>query len=82
MQRRRHVASGDQRAKRPNHPPDRLDVVLPEADFVATPATTETVNLLDRRRLSLIKPGAGLVNVGREPVVDYGALAELLRRAI
>lgn len=60
---------------------DRLDDVLSEADFVfvATPATTETVNLLDRRRLSLIKPGAGLVNVGREPVVDYGALAELLQ---
>ena len=61
--------------------PDRLDDVLPEADFVfvATPATTETVNLLGRHRLSLMKPGAGLINVGREPVVDYGALAELLR---
>jgi phosphoglycerate dehydrogenase-like enzyme len=61
--------------------PDRLDDALPEADFVfvATPATSETVNLLDRRRLSLTKSGAGLVNVGREPVVDYRALAELLR---
>ena len=61
--------------------PDRLDEVLPQADFVfvATPATAETVNLLDRRRLSLMKPGAGLVNVGREPVIDYGAVAELLR---
>jgi phosphoglycerate dehydrogenase-like enzyme len=61
--------------------PDRLDEVLPEADFVfvATPATSETANLLDRRRLSLTKPGAGLVNVGRAPVVDYEALVELLR---
>lgn len=60
--------------------PDRLDEVLPQADFVfvATPATAETVNLLDRRRLSLIKPGAGIANVGREPVVDYSALADLL----
>ena len=61
--------------------PDRLDEVLPQADFVfvATPATAETTNLLDRRRLSLIKRGAGIANVGREPVVDYRALADLLR---
>lgn len=61
--------------------PDRLDDVLPQADFVfvATPATAETTNLLDRRRLSLIKRGAGIANVGREPVVDYSALADLLR---
>ncbi|MCK0195946.1 D-2-hydroxyacid dehydrogenase [Ancylobacter sp. 6x-1] len=60
--------------------PDRLDEVLPEADFVfvATPATGETRDLLDRRRLSLMKPGAGLVNVGRAPVVDYDALTDLL----
>lgn len=60
---------------------DRLDEVLPEADFVfvATPATAETTNLLDGRRLALTKPGAGIVNVGRESVVDYAALADLLR---
>lgn len=59
---------------------DRLDELLPEADFVfvATPATSETINLLDRRRLSAMKRGAGLVNVGREPVVDYIALTDLL----
>ena len=46
---------------------DRLDDVLPRADyvFVATPATPETVDLLNRDRLSRMKPGAGLVNVGR-----------------
>ena len=61
--------------------PDQLDDLLPQADFVfvATPATAETINLLDRRRLSLIKRGAGIANVGREPVIDYPALADLLR---
>jgi phosphoglycerate dehydrogenase-like enzyme len=58
--------------------PDRLDAVLPEADFVfvSTPATPETQNLIDRRRLALMKPGAGLINVGRAAVVDYDALRE------
>lgn len=59
---------------------DRLDEVLPRADyvFVATPATPETANLLNRDRLSRMKPGAGLVNVGRACVVDYDALRDLL----
>jgi phosphoglycerate dehydrogenase-like enzyme len=62
------------------HMPDALDALLPRADyvFVATPLTEETRNLLDARRLDLMKPGAGLVNIGREPVVDYRALAERL----
>ena len=60
---------------------DRLDDVLPRADFVfvATPLTAETRNLIDRRRQSLLKPGAGLVNVGRAATVDYAALADNLR---
>ena len=60
---------------------DRLDDVLPRADFVfvATPLTAETRNLIDRRRQSLLKPGAGLVNVGRAATVDYEALADNLR---
>jgi len=59
---------------------DKLDQVLPQADFVfvATPATPETRNLLDRHRLGLMKKGAGLINVGRAAVVDYAALAEML----
>jgi phosphoglycerate dehydrogenase-like enzyme len=58
-----------------------IDKALPQADylFVATPLTAETRNLLDARRLDLLKPSAGLVNVGREPVVDYAALARKLR---
>jgi phosphoglycerate dehydrogenase-like enzyme len=59
---------------------DRLDAFLARADVlvVATPATDETRGLIDRRRLGLMKPGAGLVNVGRAAVVDYDALADAL----
>jgi len=64
------------------HPVDRIDRVLPMADFVivTTPLTPETRNLLDRRRLDLLKPEACLVNIGRSPVVDYEALREKLAR--
>ncbi len=60
--------------------PERLDALLPEADFVfvSTPATPETGNLIDRRRIALMKPGAGFVNVGRACVVDYEALGDRL----
>lgn len=58
-----------------------LDSVLPEADFVvlALPLTQETHNLLDRRRIGLMKPGAGLFNIGRAGSVDHEALVEALR---
>ena len=59
------------------HTTDRLDELLPRADFVfvATPLTPETRNLLDARRQALMKRGAGVVNVGRSATVDYDALA-------
>ena len=61
-------------------PVEELDRVLPRGDFVfvVTPLTPETENLLDARRLRLLKPGAGLVNIGRAAVVDYAALVERL----
>ncbi|NKB65211.1 MAG: D-2-hydroxyacid dehydrogenase [Gammaproteobacteria bacterium] len=57
-----------------------LDAVLPRADFVfvVTPLTEDTRDLLDRRRLELLKKGAGLVNIGRAAVVDYDALVDKL----
>jgi len=60
---------------------DTLDAVLPEADFVAlaTPLTPETRNLLDRRRIGLMKSGAGFLNIGRAACADYGALSEALQ---
>jgi phosphoglycerate dehydrogenase-like enzyme len=58
----------------------RLDSVLPQADFlvITTPLTPETRNLVSRERLGLLKPGAGVVNIGRAPVMDYEALRERL----
>jgi phosphoglycerate dehydrogenase-like enzyme len=57
-----------------------LDDVLPRADYllIATPDTPETRGLMDRRRLDLMKPGAGIINIGREAVMDYGALCDRL----
>ncbi len=63
------------------HPVTALDRLLPGADFVVVtaPATPETAHLIDERRLGLMKPGAGLVNMGRASVVDYEAVATALR---
>jgi len=58
-----------------------LDELLREADVVTlhVPLTDSTRGLLDRRRLSLMKPTARLVNASRGGVVDEEALAEALR---
>ena len=71
------------RGGRVHSPPIVIDEVLPRADFVlmAAPLTPETRNVLDRRRQSLMKPGCGVVNVGRAGTMDYDALADnLLQR--
>lgn len=63
------------------HAIDALDSLLPDADFllVTVPATPETRGLIDGRRLALMKPSSGLINMGRASVVDYEALASALR---
>ena len=43
------------------------------------PPTPETRGLVDARRQQLMKPGAGVVNVGRAATVDYEALTANLR---
>lgn len=60
--------------------PEALDALLPQADIVAlaTPLTPATQQMLDRRRLALMKPGAGIYNVGRGGLIDHVALAECL----
>jgi phosphoglycerate dehydrogenase-like enzyme len=59
---------------------DALESVLPCMDyiFVSLPSTPETRGLFDSRRLQSLKPGAGIVNVGRGATFDYDALANLL----
>ena len=57
-----------------------IDSVLPRADFlvVTTPLTPETHGLVSRARLDLLKRGAGVINIGRSPIMDYAALFEKL----
>ena len=59
---------------------DKIDSVLPDADFLylAVPDTPETKNLISRDRLNLLKPTCGIVNVGRQSVMDYDVLREKL----
>lgn len=58
----------------------RIDSVLPKADFVivTSPLTAETRNLIHRDRIAKLKPGAGVINFGRAPIIDYEALRENL----
>ena len=62
------------------HGPGAIDALLPRADFVliTTPLVPETEGLIDRRRLDLMKPSAGLINMSRARVVDYVHLARKL----
>ncbi|MBN8928748.1 MAG: D-2-hydroxyacid dehydrogenase [Rhodospirillales bacterium] len=57
-----------------------LDAVLPDTDVLvlACPLTDATRGLMDRRRLSLLPQGAGLVNIARGEVVDQDAVCDLL----
>lgn len=59
---------------------DALDGLLPSMDIVALclPESAETVGVMDARRLTLMKPGAILLNVGRGSAVDSLALCEAL----
>jgi D-3-phosphoglycerate dehydrogenase len=57
-----------------------LETVMRESDFVVVTCLLNdaTRHLIDARALSLMKPGAYLVNVARGPVVDEKALYEAL----
>ncbi len=61
---------------------DRLDELLPQADYVvlSMPLTPATRGLLDARRLGLLaNRRAWLINVARGPLADEAALADALR---
>ncbi len=52
-------------------PPERSEEVLARSDFVLLllPATAETDNFMDARRLGRMKPGAWLLNFGRGQLI-------------
>ncbi len=59
---------------------ENIDNVLPNADFLylAVPETPDTKNLISKERLDMLKPSCGIVNVGRQSVMDYEVLSEKL----
>ena len=61
---------------------DKIDSILMKADFLylAVPETAETKNLINKKRLDMLKPSCGIVNIGRQSVMDYDELAEKLKK--
>ena len=61
---------------------DKIDSVLADADFLylAVPGTPETKNLINRKRLNMLKPTCGIVNIGRQSAMDYDVLCEKLKK--
>ena len=61
---------------------EKIDSILPEADilYLALPETPETKNLINHNRLDLLKPSCGIVNIGRQSVMDYEALCIKLEK--
>ena len=61
---------------------DKIDDVLPDADFLylAVPETPETKGLIDKKRLNSLKSTCGIVNIGRETVMDYEHLRLKLKK--
>jgi phosphoglycerate dehydrogenase-like enzyme len=57
-------------------PPDRTDELLARSDYVVLllPATPQTENFIDAKRLAKMKPGAWLLNFGRGGLIDDDAL--------
>lgn len=60
--------------------PDALAEAADGADFLVStlPATPETKHLVGAAAFDALKPGAGVVNIGRGPVMDYAALCARL----
>src|SRR3546814_10357381 len=57
-----------------------LDSLLQASDIISIhcPHNTETHELMDARRIGLLKPSAYVINTSRGVIVDEGALVEAL----
>jgi len=62
-------------------PPSALDGLLPACDWLilACPLVPETRNLINARRLALLRPGAGVANIARGEIIDEAALVAALK---
>jgi len=63
---------------------ESVDEVLKVSDFVSlhVPLLPSTKHLINKERLSLMKPASFLINTARGPVVDENALEEALRNKV
>jgi phosphoglycerate dehydrogenase-like enzyme len=61
--------------------PEQLHGALAGADYVVVCAalTERTRGMIDAAALAQLPDHAGLINIAREPLVDYAALAQALR---
>jgi glyoxylate/hydroxypyruvate reductase len=57
-----------------------LDEVLETTEvlLLSCPLTEATRRILDRRRIALLPPGAGVINIGRGPLIEQDALCDAL----
>lgn len=62
------------------HTPDALVAAATNADFLvcALPLTETTRGFVGAEAFDALKPGAGVINIGRGPVMDYAALTQRL----
>jgi len=60
---------------------DKLDTVLPKADilYVALPETSETIEIIDKQRLNMLKKTCGIINIGRQSAINYNELCKMLK---
>jgi glycerate dehydrogenase len=67
-------------ARKEEYPALPLEDLLTESDIVSihAPLNAKTLNLIDKRELSLMKPSAILINVARGGIVNEEALAAAL----
>jgi phosphoglycerate dehydrogenase-like enzyme len=79
VRRRPELSNGDELVSR-IYPFDRMLDMLPECDYVvaAAPLTPETRHLISDAALAAMKKTAVVMNVGRGPVIDEGALIRAL----
>ena len=61
--------------------PERLDEAMALSDWfvIAAPRTRETMNMIDARRLGLMKRGSWVIAISRGGILDEDALLEALR---
>ncbi|XP_043922951.1 probable 2-ketogluconate reductase [Protopterus annectens] len=63
---------------------EKIEDLLQQSDFVmiAVNLTPETVKLIGKRELDMMKPTATLINISRGQVVDQDALVEALQKGV